>query len=191
MAYQASIKAQFTKIEDAYTAIIRADSEDQYVAYDKELDKESKRVDEDASKIRKALASADSVPSMASSAGSVSNWEWKVKPNKALEPHKLTRENNTVEFKSWYKKFRAWYTSSCMDTASIQEQQACFRMVIDVNLESKLSTEMQEDTPIFGTDSQVSCMRLLENEFMLQYPLLTRQMDFFELKQTKCQAFGD
>ena len=45
MAYQASIKAQFAKIQDSYAAIMQADSEDKYEAYNKELDKESKRVD--------------------------------------------------------------------------------------------------------------------------------------------------
>ena len=60
---------------------------------------------------------------------------------------------------------------------------------MDVYLESKLSSEMQEDTPIFGTDLQVSCMQLQENEFLLHYPLLTSQMDFFESKQTKGPAF--
>ena len=96
-----------------------------------------------------------------------------------------------VEIKSWMRKFKAWYSSSSMELATLQEQQAYFRRVIDVNLENKLSPSIQEDTPIFGSESQVSCMQLLEEEFLLQYPLLTRRVDFFESQQTKGQLFSD
>ena len=107
----------------------------------------------------------------------------KVKPSKAPEPPKLTRDNTTIERKSWCTKFKAWYSSSNMSAASLQEQQAYFQMVVNVHLESKLFASIQEDTPIFGRDSQVSCMSLLEKEFLLRYQKIYRQMEFFKAKQ--------
>ena len=50
---------------------------------------------------------------------------------------------------------------------------------------------MQETTPIFGEEDEVSCMSILENEFLLQYPMLTRQVDFFSSCQGPGQAFSD
>ena len=64
-------------------------------------------------------------------------------------------------------------------------------MVIDVHLENKTFVDIQEDTPIFGTETQVSCMRILEEEFLTRYPLVTRQMEFFESRQQKDQLFSD
>ena len=73
----------------------------------------------------------------------------------------------------------------------IQEQQAYLRMVIDVHLENKIFVDIQEDTPIFGMETQVSCMRILEEEFLTRYPLVTRQMEFFESRQQKDQLYSD
>ena len=78
-----------------------------------------------------------------------------------------------------------------MAAASVQEQQAHFRMVIDVHLEKKLSTKIQETTPVFRSDTQVSCMGLLEEEFLVKYPLLARRVEFFESTQTTGQSFSD
>ena len=64
-------------------------------------------------------------------------------------------------------------------------------MVIDIHLESKLFTSIQQDTPIFGSDSQISCMKLLEDEFLLRYPKIYRQMEFFEAKQAPGELFSD
>ena len=58
-------------------------------------------------------------------------------------------------------------------------------------METKLSTKIQEDTPVFGTTSQISCMQLLEDEFLLEYPLIFRQVEFFESSQQKGQLFSD
>ena len=108
----------------------------------------------------------------------------RVKPNWSLEPDKLSRDHNMVEMKSWMRKFKAWYSSSSMELATLQEKQAYFKRVIDVNLENKLSPSIQEDTPIFGSESQVSCMQLLEEEFLLQYPCLPDGWIFYIQNQS-------
>eukprot|EP00095_Tigriopus_kingsejongensis_P006217 maker-scaffold666_size115941-snap-gene-0.10 protein:Tk06217 transcript:maker-scaffold666_size115941-snap-gene-0.10-mRNA-1 annotation:"AGAP001242-PA" len=49
------------------------------------------------------------------------------KPNEALKPQSLTRDNTPVEFRFWIEKFPAYYTTSRMELATIPEQQAYFR----------------------------------------------------------------
>ena len=192
VTYQERIQAQFERIEEAYTKIMEEDSHDSFEDYEKELDEEAKPTDEAVCRIRRFLLSRDTeVPAQSSFATPSGSGDSKVKPNKALEPYKLTREHNTVELRSWCDKFKAWYTSSRMASAPIQEQHAYFKMVIDVSLENKLKPKIQENTPIFGSDLQVSCIKLLEEEFLLRYPLLMRQMDFFEAKQAKGQTMSD
>ena len=191
--YKLKIQQQYEKIEGCYTEILeRLEDEDEIKDFEKELDEENTKADNALSEIRTALGSAPGVArDTPNSRPERGRSDTKVKPNKALEPPKLTRDNTTIEMKSWCTKFRAWYTSSNMSAASIQEQQAYFRMVIDIHLESKLFTSIQQDTPIFGSDSQISCMKLLEDEFLLRYPKIYRQMEFFEAKQAPGELFSD
>ena len=121
------------------------------------MNRESDRKDEAADKFQTVLNATNDRPgSNPRDQLTSTGHDSRVKPNKALEPHKLTRDNTTVEMKSWSKKFKAWYSSSNMHQASIPEQEADFRMVIDVHLENKLAAQMQEDTPIFGTEMEIS-----------------------------------
>ena len=144
LEFQKSIQDQFDKLESTYAKLLELD-EERYNVYNGELNREADRKDETADKIRAALNAASNRPgaSVRDRPTSVGK-DPKVKPNKALEPHKLTRDHTTVEMRSWSKKFKAWYSSSNMQQASIPEQQAYFRMVIDVHLENKLAAQMQE-----------------------------------------------
>ena len=190
LEYLKKIQDQYDKIENMYNQLMEMDSEN-FDRYNDEATAEANRRDAIASKIRRSLWTSGSTPRRLPESAPAEGSGARVKPNRSLEPDKLCRDHNMVEMKSWMRKFKAWYSSSSMELATLQEQQAYFRRVIDVNLENKLSPSIQEDTPIFGSESQVSCMRLLEEEFLLQYPLLTRRVDFFESQQTKGQLFSD
>jgi hypothetical protein len=109
--------------------------------------------------------------------------------NDALKPDKLTRDFNPTEFRSWVRKFRAFYTTSHLERCTIEEQQCYFYAYIDVHLETKLKTVIRVTTPIFGdTDS---CISALTEEFLLKYPLFSRRLDFFRCQQTPKQPFSD
>jgi hypothetical protein len=90
--------------------------------------------------------------------------------------------------RSWVNKFKAFYTTSCLDRCTIAEQQAYLRICIDTNLEARIQDKIQENTPIFGEDG---CIQLLEEEFLLKYPLFTRRLEFFRYNQTEGQLFTD
>ena len=91
-------------------------------------------------KLMQAVGSATLPPCPGSSAalGSTGAGTSRVNPNKYLEPEKLSRYFNTVEFKSWCRKTKALYTRSNFAAAPIQEQQGYLRMVLDVHLENKV-----------------------------------------------------
>ena len=111
---------KYVKIE----SIMEVNNDESYMDYNKELDSEAKRADEATSLIHRVLRSSGDATIPSTSIAPTGIRECKVKPKNSLELHKLMREHNSVELKSWCKKFKTWYTSSQMDTASVQEQQA-------------------------------------------------------------------
>ena len=186
------IRSQMEALEEKYLQLMAAD-EEHYADREVELNAEADRADAAVNRILRAVEAGQDSPSQrpGTSPATTAIKPDRVKPNKALEPHVVSRDHNTVEMKSWCKKFKAWFTSSNMAAASVQEEQAYFRMVIDVHLEMKLSTKIQETMPVFGSDTQVSGMGLLEEEFLVKYPLLARRVEFFESTQTTGQSFSD
>ena len=92
----------------------------------------------------------------------------RIKVNNALKPFILTRDHTPTEFRSWIEKFKAFYSLSNLEQCSLAEQHAYFRICIDVNLESRIREKIMENTPIFGDDG---CVALLEEGFLLKYPL--------------------
>ena len=111
-----------------------------------------------------------------------------VKIQSALKPDKLTRENSPVELRSWIRKFRAFYSMSKLEKASVPNQQAFLFQCIDLELETHLRQEIDDRTPIFGQDG---CMDIIERRFMLSYPLFSRRLAFFRYEQAKGQSFAD
>ena len=137
LEFQKSIDDQYARIETAYSELMELD-EERYSDYDTELDRESDRKDDAVSKILAALNTAQERPGTSvRDRPRATVHEPKVKPNKALEPHVLTKDHTAVEMRAWSRKFKSWYSSSNMQQASLQEQQSYFRMVVDAHLMEK------------------------------------------------------
>ena len=190
--YEAGIQEQYNRIEAAYNDLIEGAADDyEALQHEASLNKENERATDAINKILKALADVTNTATPTPARAPEYRNSDKVKPNKVLEPFVLSRDHSVVEMSSWVRKFKAWYSASGMKNGPIQEQQAYFQKVIDIPLESKLSEFMQETTPIFVEEEEVSCMSILENEFLLQYLMLTRQVDFFSSCQEQGQSFSD
>ena len=112
----------------------------------------------------------------------------RAKINDSLKPFKLTQENNPVELRNWLKQFRAFYTTSRLDTLDVENQQAYFRICIDAALEEKLFPLIDTNTPIFGNGG---CLELIEDEFAKSYPLVKRRNEYYGLKHESGQKFSE
>ena len=85
----------------------------------------------------------------------------KANPNEALKLFRLTKEHTQVEMMSWVRKFKAYFSSSNFSAWAIAEQQAYFRSVIDVNLETRIADRVLSDTPVFSDrENVVSCISI-------------------------------
>ena len=124
------------------------------------------------------------------------------KPNAALKPSKLTRDATPVEFAVWLEAYMAYYSSSRMELAPLPEQMAYLKACLDTGLLSRLDSELTSQTPILYTSEEKdgsfdpalhnkSAFQALEEEFLLQYPIFTRRLDFFRHAHPPNQTFSE
>jgi len=127
---------------------------------------------------------------MAFGAGPVAG---RAKPMTSLRPKVLSREATPVEVTQWIKTFTAYFTASQFAEATLLEQQAHFRSALDSYLTSKVDVHITPATPVLpdSTGTDVSCIELLQQEFLVLKPLFSRRLDYFNYKQQKGQAFTD
>ena len=118
----------------------------------------------------------------------------KVKPNETLKPETLLSSFTPVELRTWIHSYRAYHTASRFDKASVPEQQAYFIRVLDSHLAEHVRSKKNENTPIYedpGDTSIVSCIKIIQDFFLLKYPLTLRRFEFFSYKQEPGKSFLD
>ena len=185
-------KALIHKITDNYITLqeINPDDFDDYAGKLDELHERYNSIEDRAFQIINDSVRAPAMnPAIPPQAGGQPGA--RVKVNDSLKPKPLTRDNTPAEFRSWCRKFRAFYTTSGLDKYTIEEQQAYLNVCLDVSLETKIRDKVDRTTPIFGNRGQDSCIQVLEEEFLLKYPVFTRRLEFFKYVQAKNQAFSD
>ena len=66
--------------------------------------------------------------------------------NEGLKTKPLTHDACPEEFRSWAKCFKAFYTSSLLHNWTVEEQQACLNVCLDLTLETAISLKIDPDT---------------------------------------------
>ena len=115
-----------------------------------------------------------------------------LKVQATLKPFVLEKTSSPQQFRQWIEQFKAFYQASKLDSLDIVSQQAFFRKSVSPELISVLESKIGATTPIFedsnlpGSDS---CVGLLEDEYLLRYPIVARRFKFFSLSQAKNETF--
>lgn len=119
-----------------------------------------------------------------------------IRPNTALKPDKLSRDNTPVEYRVWRNAFNAYYTSSRMDASDLVTQRAYLYASLDSPLAAALEALVQVGTPVYGAAApgvdgafEPSCMSMLDDIFTLAYPLHSRRLAVFRYQPTSGQSF--
>jgi hypothetical protein len=107
----------------------------------------------------------------------------------ALQPDKLTREATPAEMRLWVRRFRSFYSTSNLERAALEDQQAFFLSYLDAELDTTIREEINDATPVYGDVD--SCMAVLEDRFAVTYPVFTRRLDYFRYVQASGQSFSD
>ena len=116
-----------------------------------------------------------------------------VKVQEALKPGKLHRDSLPVEVTEWRRKYTAYHRVSKFDLLEVSEQQAFFLAALDSIVATEIRQRIGADTPIFSAedDDDDSCMSMLQTFFNEIYPLFTRRLMYFRLRQEKNQPFSE
>ena len=189
----------FDKVEHSLRDIQSIDDPLNFQKYDDAIEKEYKRTSkilETLTTLRVAFADAIApkrAPPAVPIAGAAAAAPARVKPNDSLKPKPLNRDNTPVELTAWIEKFTAFYVSSRLQDATPVEQHAHFKSCIDAYLTSRLHQHILPNTPVLPDPANTSkCLvEMLQEEFLVQHPLFSRRLDFFNFKQSTGQAFTD
>ena len=188
---------QKARVDELYDTLFEtlATSEEDATEDMNALDALTGRVDDTMAEIAQALNRVNGCPRsepQAASSAAQGRQQARAKPNEALRPFKLTKDHTPVELASWIAKFKAYFSNSNFAVCTVAEQQAYFKNVIDVNLETRIADRVMQDTPVFSDRANIpSCMSILEEEFDSRYPLFTRRFNLFNHKQGEGQLFSD
>ena len=129
------------------------------------------------------------------------------KVNQTLKPSTLTRDATPVEFRTFMRKFSAYYKTSNMHRVPLDVQREYFANCIEAALYEKIEQGFTPTTPILPKadesvvdpaaaalappDDDPSAFQLLYNAFMRHFPLVTRRFNLFKNKPSQGQAFTD
>ncbi len=100
----------------------------------------------------------------------------KAKPNTALKPTMLKRDDMPVTMRAWIEQYVAYHRTSHLDTD--KDQQTYFLTLLDSSLRARIKASLTDDTPVLTITGQDSCISILEKSFMAKHPLFTRRLNF-------------
>ena len=112
-----------------------------------------------------------------------------VKPriNEALKPYTLNASHSPTEFKTWKKRFLAFYENSQLATLTDLEQQSYIAICVEGDLYKRIEHRVDAGTPVTG---DTGIIQMLADEFQLLYPKFTRRLDLFQYRQAATQSMS-
>ncbi len=184
-------KEQGEKVEALYIQLQDVDEDESHTdEYGHKLTELSDMTDQVVERAMKVVMLAGKHPTQQPETIPESNRQIRPKVMESLKPNRLKLDNTPTEMRCWMKEFRAFYTTSSLDKYSVPEQHAFIFSCMEVDLKTKImeSDTFDEELPIFG---DVSIIQVVQEEFLLRYPLFNRRLDFFKYRQSDGQKFSD
>ena len=187
-ALMEKVKAQFSKVEEAFTKLCDtepSDSEELYKELDMELtrflDIQTKviaRIKEIEDSIAEATVNTSLNHSNHSSDGAPLSTGYCREPvvETSLKPFTLTRDHTPQEFRIWLVHFGQYFASGYIHRKPLSFQRAFFDRCIDANLQSDLADYILPSTDVMGLNG---CVKILENRFNNLYPIFNRRWQYF------------
>ena len=114
-----------------------------------------------------------------------------VKIRDGLRPEKLKMDFTPSEFRRWKTKLGGYFTASNLIVASNMEQRSYLAMCIDTEIADKLEAhkDINENSPVMAYEGQqvqeTTCIEVIENNFLIKYPLTSRRHEFMQLRQSR------
>ena len=114
-----------------------------------------------------------------------------IRIRESLKPDKLKLDFSPMEYRRWTSQIKTFFAASNLQYAPYQEQIGYLHMCLDPNLSNYVSVTAQGDTPIMAYDDdleeEVTCMDIIDTEFIKRYPITTRRHDLIQQRQQQGQ----
>ena len=114
----------------------------------------------------------------------------KCKPNQALKPDELSATSKPTEYAAWLERFRTYYSSSRMGSASYEEQHQYIYACMSAELRTRIKQHVRPNTPVIKNPygQHKSIEEMLTEEFRTLYPLTTRRFEWLNQKMKSSWA---
>ena len=107
---------------------------------------------------------------------------------KILFPEMLTKTKTPEEYRLWVSAFTRFYDASGLSEHIVAVQQGYLLQAIDSDLRKVIEPKLSSAMKVFGTGG---CLEVIEEEFKLIYPIFSRRLDFFQVKQDPGEDSAD
>ena len=112
------------------------------------------------------------------------------KPNQALKPDELTAASKPTDYAAWLERFKTYYSSSRMGSASYEEQHQYIYACMSAELRTRIKQHVRPNTPVIKNPygQHKSIEEMLTEEFRTLYPLTTRRFEWLNQKMKSSWA---
>ena len=164
---------------------------DQYNKYAGECDEVTDKAMDVLDSLRKAVQARPTQTPDTGGAGGGGRTN-KYKDNHSMKPKELTLKNTVSWLAEWKEQMKAYVSSSNMETFEPQIAQQYILSCVDEDLKKKLRPRINDRVPIYSSSRHVKgLVDLIEDEFLREYPLITRRLEVFEIRQQRNEQFDE
>ena len=96
-----------------------------------------------------------------------------------LRPFLLTQDHSPSDFRLWQEEFATYFAAYGLDRHPVHTQQGAFRKSISTDVLSLVRDQMDGQMRVYSQKS-LSCMKLLEEAFMVLHPAFERRLEYEE-----------
>ena len=185
------LETYYEKISAYSVALMEHDAVN-FAVYETALSEVETQYDVAHSQACEAMAIIDqSVPSPADAPSAQHDSTQRPVPNLALKPFNLSLLNTLEEVRGWKTMFKAYFDSSYFQHCNIDVQHEYLRSCLEPSLQPVVFEKVTPSMPIFSDDpNSKTCMDLIHQIFLDNYPIFNRRHDFFHLKASPDEPFS-
>ena len=151
---------------------------------------DSDELSRNAAEVMAALFNARPAGAAAAATGPAAS---KFKDNASLKPEQLTTKHSPKQYADWKKQLNAYIRSSEM--TKYPEMSVAHEYILTClgdELTSRVRNRCNPDhNGIWEVDGTQGIVELIEEEFFRAYPLITRRLAFFQLKQLTGESLNE
>ena len=129
-------------------------------------------------------------PAQSGGAGSSSTKE-RYKDNVSMKPDKLNPKDSVTQYRQWKRKMNAYVKSSGMEAFPLDIAQEYILSCVDDELNKRVMKRISDHLPIYSSGMRKGLLDIIEEEFMREYPLITRRQRLFTIQQEENETFAD